>query len=96
VIGCIPWPSMPTRKRDRPCVYCKPNFEMFIVRLWFRLLLDSNNVLYTFPNTNYCQFDQKKTSISMWISIHSLNKQRRTFDNRQLKTISTDIKQEGY
>jgi hypothetical protein len=90
VIGCIPWPTVPPRKRGRPYVYSLSTviLRCFIVRIcWFRL--DSNNGLHTFLNMN-CWYNHKLAVACGLVKIPS---SRRTFD-RRLKTISTmDIKQ---
>jgi hypothetical protein len=90
VIGCIPWPTVPPRKRGRPYVYSLSTviLRCFIVRIcWFRL--DFNNALHTFLNMN-CQYNHKLAVACGLVKIPS---SRRTFD-RRLKTISTmDIKQ---
>ena len=86
LIGCIPWPTAPRRKRGRPYVYSPTVIlRCFIVRLWFRI--DSNNALHIFLNMD-CQYNSKLAVAGGWIKIPS----RRTFD-RRLKTISTDIKE---
>ncbi len=86
LIGCIPWPTTPPRKRGRPYVY-SPTIILrcFIVRIWFRI--DSNNALHIFLNMD-CQYNHKLAVACGLIKIPS----RRTFD-RRLKTISTDIKE---
>ncbi len=87
MIGCIPWPSLPRRKRGRPFVYSPTVIlRCFIVRLWFRI--DSNNALHTFLIMD-CQYNHKLAVACDLVSIPS---SRRTFD-RRLKTMSTDIKQ---
>jgi hypothetical protein len=85
MIGCIPWPIAPKRKRGRPYVY-PPTviLRCFIVRIWFRI--DSNNTLHTFLIMD-CKYNQKLTLACGLVTIPS----RRTFD-RRLETISTDIK----
>jgi hypothetical protein len=86
MIGCIPWPSLPPRKRGRPYVY-SPTIILrcFIVRLWFRL--DSNNALHIFLNMNY-PYNHKLAIACSLVKMPT----RRTFD-RILKTMSTDIKE---
>ncbi len=86
LIGCIPWPVTPRRKRGRPYVY-SPTIILrcFIVRIWFRI--DSNNALHTFLIMD-CQYNHKLVIACGLVSIPC----RRTFD-RRLKTISTDIKE---
>ena len=90
LIGCIPWSSMPRRKRGRPYVYSPPTMILrcFIVRLWFRI--DSNNALHIFLNMDCCQYNHKLALACGFVSIPSNS---RMFDRRLLKTISTDIKQ---
>src|SRR4051812_18941810 len=86
MIGCIPWPVIPSRKRGRPYVYSPTVIlRCFIVRIWFRL--DSNNGLHTFLDTD-CQYSRKLVLACGLVSIPC----RRTFD-RRLKTIPTDIKE---
>ena len=87
LIGCIPWPSIPRRKRGRPYVYTPSTviLRCFVVRLWFRI--DSNNALHTFLIMD-CQYNSKLAIACGLISIPC----RRTFD-RRLKTMSTDIKE---
>ncbi len=86
LIGCIPWPVAPRRKRGRPYVYSPTVIlRCFVVRLWFRI--DSNNALHTFLIMD-CQFSSKLAIACGLVSIPS----RRTFD-RRLKTISTDVKE---
>ncbi len=87
LIGCIPWPTAPPRrKRGRPYVY-SPTIILrcFIVRIWFRI--DSNNALHIFLNMD-CLYNHKLAVACGLIKIPS----RRTFD-RRLKTISTNIKE---
>jgi hypothetical protein len=87
MIGCIPGPIAPRRKRDRPCVY-PPTviLRCFIVRIWFRI--DSNNTLHTFLVMD-CLYNRKLAIACGLVTITS----RRIFD-RRLKTMSTlDIKQ---
>jgi hypothetical protein len=87
VIGCIPWPTVPPRKRGRPYVYSLSTviLRCFIVRIcWFRL--DSNNALHTFLiMTGY------NHKLALACGLVKIPSSRRTFD-RRLKTISIDIK----
>ncbi len=86
MIGCIPWPNAPRRKRGKPYVYSPTVILIcFIVRIWFRL--DSNNALHTFLIMDY-QYNHKLALACDLVTIPD----RRTFD-RLLKTISTDIKE---
>src|SRR3954466_10568433 len=86
MIGCIPWPIIPRRKRGRPFVYSPTVIlRCFIVRIWFKI--DSNNALHTFLDMN-CQYNRKLALACGIVTIPS----RRTFD-RRLKTISADIKE---
>ncbi len=87
MIGCIPWPTAPSRrKRGRPYVYSPTVIlRCFIVRIWFKI--DSNNALHIFLIMN-CQYNRKLAIACGLITIPC----RRTFD-RRLKTISTDIKE---
>ena len=87
MIGCIPWPVAPSRrKRGRPYVYSPTVIlRCFVVRMWFRL--DSNNALHTFLNRDSL-YNHKLALACGLVTIPS----RRTFD-RRLKTISIDIKE---
>ena len=84
---CIPWPSLPRRKRGRPYVYSPTVIlRCFIARIWFKI--DSNNALHTFLIMD-CQYNRKLAIACGLITIPC----RRTFD-RRLKVISTmDIKE---
>ena len=87
MIGYIPWPSMPRRKRGRPYTYSPTVIlRCFIVRIWFRI--DSNNALHTFLELD-CQYNHK---LAIACGLVTIPCSRRTFD-RRLKTISTDIKE---
>ena len=87
MIGCIPGPIAPRRKRGRPYVYTPTVIlRCFIVRIWFRI--DSNNTLHTFLVMD-CLYNRKLGIACGLVTITS----RRTFD-RRLKTMSTlDIKE---
>src|SRR3954467_15063653 len=85
MIGCIPWPIIPRRKRGRPYVYSPTVIlRCFVVRIWFRL--DSNRALHEYlaMDLSYNKKVMKGCGLSKIPC-------RRTFD-RRLATISNDIK----